>query len=55
MSDVLDILVPTLVVSIPRYLHDQPECVEAKIKELKNWTDFGVYEEVQDLGISQRQ
>ena len=37
MSDVSDV-VPTLVVSIPRYLHDQPECTEAKQKELKNWT-----------------
>ena len=42
--------VPTLVVAIPRYLHNEPECVEAKEKELKNWTDFGVYLEVDDVG-----
>ena len=42
--------VHTLVVAIPRYQHNQPECVEAKEKELKNWVDFGVYVEVEDVG-----
>ena len=34
MSDVSDV-VPTLVVSIPRYLHDQPECTEAKTEGIE--------------------
>ena len=42
--------VTTLVVIIPRYLHDNPECIEAKNKELQNWIDFGVYQEVEDVG-----
>ena len=41
---------PTLVVSIPRYLHNEPQCLSAKEKELKNWRDFGVYCEVEDIG-----
>ena len=43
-------LSPVLVVSIPRYLHDEPECVSAKSKELANWREFGVYCEVDDVG-----
>ena len=39
-----------LVVMIPRYLHGQLECLQAKEKELKNWDDFGTYEEVEDVG-----
>ena len=39
-----------LVVLIPRHLHDQPECIEAKEKELENWDNFGTYEEVEDVG-----
>ena len=44
------VVIPTLVVSIPRHLHNEPECVEAKEKELQNWEQFGVYEEVNDIG-----
>ena len=40
----------SLVVLIPRHLHDRPECIDAKEKELKNWDDFGTYEEVEDAG-----
>ena len=39
-----------LVVLIPRHLHNQPECIEAKEKELENWDNFGTYEEVEDVG-----
>ena len=39
-----------MVVVIPRNLHYQPACIQAKEKELQNWEDFGVYEEVQDEG-----
>ena len=35
--------VTTLVVSIPRYLHNEPACVEAKLKEIDNWKEFGVF------------
>ena len=41
---------PTLVVSVPRYLHNEPECLAAKEKELQNWRDFGVFREVEDVG-----
>ena len=40
----------TLVVMIPRYLHSNPECVEAKEKELQNWRDFNAFIEVKDVG-----
>lgn len=43
-------IVDTLVVTIPRYLHKEPECVAAKEKELKNWEDFEVYMDVEDVG-----
>ena len=39
-----------LVVVIPRYMHDQAECVEAKEKELENWDNFATYKEVEDQG-----
>ena len=39
-----------LAVVIPRHLHYQSPCIEAKEKELKNWEDFGVFEEVPDEG-----
>ena len=42
--------VETLVVTVPRYMHNEPECIAAKEKELKNWDDFGVYVEVEDDG-----
>ena len=42
--------VEALVISIPRYMHSEPECVKAKEKELQNWEDFGVYIEVEDEG-----
>ena len=38
------------VVQIPRYLHNEPKCVKAKEKELANWDEFAVYEEVADVG-----
>ena len=38
------------MVIIPRHLHYQPDCILAKEKELQNWEDFCVYEEVQDEG-----
>lgn len=40
----------SLVVSIPRHMHHDSECVEAKEKELKNWDQFGAYQEVPDEG-----
>ena len=43
-------IIPTFVVTIPRNLHHNPECVEAKDKELQNWDQFGVYVEVPDEG-----
>ena len=36
----------SLVVTIPRNLHGEPDCVEAKEKELVKWEQFGVYQEV---------
>ena len=39
-----------MVVVIPTNLHYQPACIQAKEKELQNWEDFGVYEEVMDEG-----
>ena len=38
------------VVQIPRYLHSEPKCVEAKQKELSCWDEFHVYDEVKDEG-----
>ena len=38
------------VVQIPRYLHSDPKCVQAKAKELESWDEFGVYEEVCNEG-----
>ena len=45
-SQVMD----TLVVTVPRYLYNEPECVAAKEKELENWKLFEVYREVKDTG-----
>ncbi len=42
--------VDALVVTIPRYLHDNPECVLAKKNELQNWDNFKVFQEVEDVG-----
>ena len=42
--------IEALVVSVPRYLHKEPECVSAKETELKSWDEFGVYTEVEDQG-----
>ena len=39
-----------LAVVIPRHLHYQSPCIEAKEKELRIWEDFGVFEEVSDEG-----
>ena len=38
------------IVMIPAHRHSEKEVVEAKMKELKNWKDFSVYEEVNDRG-----
>ena len=38
------------VVQVPRYLHNQPHCIEAKEKELTSWDEFQVYDEVPDTG-----
>ena len=34
------------VVQIPRFLHNEPKCVEAKEKELESWSEFDAYDEV---------
>ena len=38
------------VTLIPHYLHNDTNCYEAKMKELKQWDAYGVYEEVDDEG-----
>ena len=38
------------VVQIPRYLHNEPRCIQAKEKELSSWDEFNVVEEVPDEG-----
>ena len=38
------------VVQIPRYLHHERKCLEAKKKELDCWDEFQVYQEVPDEG-----
>ena len=43
-------IVDTLVVTVPRYLYNEPECIAAKDVELENWRSFGVYKEVKDEG-----
>ena len=43
-------IVSALVVSIPRHLHNEPECIKAKERELRNWEQFEVFEEVEDNG-----
>ena len=35
-------------VFIPTEHHSDPEVLEAKQKELENWTNFGVYNEIDD-------
>lgn len=40
----------TLVVVIPRHLHNEEECIRAKERELLNWENFEVFEEVPDEG-----
>ena len=42
--------ITALVVSIPRNLHHDPECIAAKEQELQNWDQFGVFKEVPDEG-----
>ena len=42
--------VDALVVTIPRSMHNEPECIKAKEKELDNWDTFGTFTEVQDIG-----
>ena len=49
-TNALPVTVSTLVVTIPRHLHNDPECVQAKQSELRNWEDFGVFEEIKDDG-----
>ena len=38
------------MVQIPRYLHNDPKCMQAKLKELDSWDEFRVYDEVKDVG-----
>ena len=38
------------VVTVPRYLHNNRRCMEAKEKELDNWDEFDTYKEVADVG-----
>ena len=38
------------VVQIPRFLHNEQRCLDAKEKELTSWEEFDVYEEVADTG-----
>ena len=38
------------VVFIPISRHDLPQVIEAKQRELQNWDDFDVYQEVPDMG-----
>lgn len=38
------------VVHIPRFLHKEQKCVDAKEKELSSWDEFEVYEEVPNTG-----
>ena len=38
------------VVQIPKYLHNESRCMDAKEKELSCWDEFGVIEEVRDEG-----
>ena len=40
----------TFVMNIPRQLHNERRCIEAKEKELKSWDNFDVYEEILDEG-----
>ena len=42
--------VDALVVTVPRYLHNEQDCVSAKNKELDNWDKFRVYKEVKYEG-----
>ena len=39
-----------LVLTIPRHLHGEKRCCEAKEKELVAWDEYGVYQEVKDIG-----
>ena len=39
-----------LVMTIPRYLHGERRCQEAKEKEFKAWDNYEVYKEVKDQG-----
>ena len=39
-----------LVMTIPRHLHGERRCQDAKEKEFKAWDDFQVYQEVKDVG-----
>ena len=38
------------VMTIPRYLHNDRRCKEAKEKELSCWDQFDVYREIEDIG-----
>ena len=40
----------TFVMTIPRHLHSETRCKEAKEKELNSWDAFDVYDEVSDNG-----
>ena len=40
----------TYVVEVPVKLHNAPEVIEAKDKEVTNLTDYDTFEEVEDTG-----
>ena len=40
----------TFVMNIPRHLHNEKRCIEAKEKEFDSWEKFDVFEEVADVG-----
>ena len=39
----------TFVMTIPRHLHSEMRCKEAKEKELNSWDEFDVYDEIIDV------
>ena len=40
----------TFIMNIPRHLHNEKRCIEAKEKELKCWDNFDVYDEIVNEG-----
>ena len=50
MKEVVSEEEQVLVMTLPRHLHNEKRCKDAKQKELTSWDDFDVYEEIQDEG-----